>query len=654
MRNKLQTILIGIGLLWGPILANSSTINTINVGSSANDGTGDTLRAAFQKVNSNDAALNADKVENSNGSASGLTLSGTTTIGGTLDVSSATTLTGLDSPDEIAETITNGQPSLWFDGIADYVSVADNAALSFTDGTDDLPFSVGGWFKFDDATNFYAISKHHSSYEYALLTNSTDDLRLRLATDGSNYWDIDTDSQLTDYEGKWVHLMAVYAGAGPNSGNAFSSAGDGVTLYVNGEALAATSSQTGTYAGMSDTTDLMLIGRYNGVYSDGESRAVQVFQSALSASDVETIYRSGVPFALDQASAGATYESDFTSDSVDGVIVNSNVNLDPTLTISSDSDNLAIVDDGSTGLKIAYRSGTHTPGKDVYVSLDYYIPSGNTAVDRLRVGNGTNSASFSIDGTTLDAWTRLSGKIDGRSTSASIYFNLLDGDSVSFAGTSGDKVYIRNVVVKDAGCILDLEIGSTNGTTVPDRSGNGFNGTLNSMTVAGNLVGLPSTLASYSPNPSSGQALLALANGGSGADFSIDEDWSGTWTPSLTFGGASTGITYTTQSGYYSKVGNVCICVFRIALSSKGSASGSTLLEGLPFSAKGIGYRGQAGSLAYYSGMSGLTGVPITAVNTGVTNANLSQFGAASIQDVTNSEFTNTSDIRGTIIYLTD
>lgn len=48
-------------------------ITPINVGSSANDGTGDTLRAAFQKVNANEADLQSQL----NGKA---TLTGATAI----------------------------------------------------------------------------------------------------------------------------------------------------------------------------------------------------------------------------------------------------------------------------------------------------------------------------------------------------------------------------------------------------------------------------------------------------------------------------------------------------------------------------------------------------------------------------------------------
>jgi hypothetical protein len=42
----------------------------------------------------------------------------------------------------------------------------------------------------------------------------------------------------------------------------------------------------------------------------------------------------------------------------------------------------------------------------------------------------------------------------------------------------------------------------------------------------------------------------------------------GTWTPGITFGGASAGVTYTSTQGYYTKVGNVVTVSCYINMSS--------------------------------------------------------------------------------------
>ena len=54
------------------------------------------------------------------------------------------------------------------------------------------------------------------------------------------------------------------------------------------------------------------------------------------------------------------------------------------------------------------------------------------------------------------------------------------------------------------------------------------------------------------------------------------------WTPTLAFSGGNTGITYTTQAGYYSRIGNIVYYTASIILSSKGSSTGTVRLGGLP------------------------------------------------------------------------
>lgn len=57
---------------------------------------------------------------------------------------------------------------------------------------------------------------------------------------------------------------------------------------------------------------------------------------------------------------------------------------------------------------------------------------------------------------------------------------------------------------------------------------------------------------------------------------------SGTWTPSLRFGGADTGLTYTARYGAYFKLGALIIVFAQIELSNKGSSTGAATVIGLP------------------------------------------------------------------------
>jgi len=60
----------------------------------------------------------------------------------------------------------------------------------------------------------------------------------------------------------------------------------------------------------------------------------------------------------------------------------------------------------------------------------------------------------------------------------------------------------------------------------------------------------------------------------------------GTFTPTVTFGGGSTGITYSTQSGYYYRFGEIVIFTTLIILTSKGTSTGNAQIESLPITCK--------------------------------------------------------------------
>jgi len=63
----------------------------------------------------------------------------------------------------------------------------------------------------------------------------------------------------------------------------------------------------------------------------------------------------------------------------------------------------------------------------------------------------------------------------------------------------------------------------------------------------------------------------------------LDDYEEGTWTPVISFGGGTTGITYDTNTGYYTKIGNVVTISAFINMTSKGSSTGDAIIGGLPF-----------------------------------------------------------------------
>ena len=63
----------------------------------------------------------------------------------------------------------------------------------------------------------------------------------------------------------------------------------------------------------------------------------------------------------------------------------------------------------------------------------------------------------------------------------------------------------------------------------------------------------------------------------------FDDYEEGTWTPSLSFGGGSTGMSISKQTGYYVKIGRLVNIGGTVILSAKGSSTGAAALGGLPF-----------------------------------------------------------------------
>ena len=72
-----------------------------------------------------------------------------------------------------------------------------------------------------------------------------------------------------------------------------------------------------------------------------------------------------------------------------------------------------------------------------------------------------------------------------------------------------------------------------------------------------------------------GNNVYNTLNGNNGTSF----------TPGISFGNASVGITYSNQIGYYHRIGSICFFTIYISLTNKGSSTGAARITGLPFNA---------------------------------------------------------------------
>jgi hypothetical protein len=88
-------------------------------------------------------------------------------------------------------------------------------------------------------------------------------------------------------------------------------------------------------------------------------------------------------------------------------------------------------------------------------------------------------------------------------------------------------------------------------------------------------------------------------NGDTAAANALDDYEEGTWTMGVSFGGGTTGITYANNTGAYTKIGRQVTVTGYLALSSKGSSTGSAFLTGLPFTISGSNSAYSIASLRY-------------------------------------------------------
>lgn len=133
----------------------------------------------------------------------------------------------------------------------------------------------------------------------------------------------------------------------------------------------------------------------------------------------------------------------------------------------------------------------------------------------------------------------------------------------------------------------------------------------------------------------------AVQNASTGANV-LDDYEEGTWTPSLNFGGGTTGITYNKQLGRYQKIGNTVYVTIEMELTSKGSSTGIAQITGLPFTSVNGRPLGTL-TTPYAVNMAGLTSPVSGLVLINATSLYLYDTGATGIANLDDTNFNNTA-----------
>jgi hypothetical protein len=317
----------------------------------------------------------------------------------------------------------------------------------------------------------------------------------------------------------------------------------------------------------------------------------------------------------------------------DGVASNDYIRLQNTQGGSSNTPNTVTIDNsqfnvggaqvgcwlhfiGITSTKNEFNfAGNHLEGVNAAfcsdatsTSINRLILTGNYFLDNSGTHNffALNAASavsdWTITGNQFNGWSGWTLAPSGQINALVATGNRWNGPSISITGVSNSTI---------------------------DFEGNFYSGvTLNGSFAASIVKGI-----------STGGSLTNSATG------PIEFPSRTAWTPALQFGGAAVGMTYTTQTGSWQLVNKTLIYNFQIALSAVGSSTGAATITGLPQTCLNIGT-----AAIYNANMSGLGGAPIA--SSGGATVNLYQDGTGGIGALTNSNFTATSSIQGTITCL--
>ncbi len=127
----------------------------------------------------------------------------------------------------------------------------------------------------------------------------------------------------------------------------------------------------------------------------------------------------------------------------------------------------------------------------------------------------------------------------------------------------------------------------------------------------------------------------------------LDDYEEGTFTPAMTFGGAAVGMTFSKQSGFYTKIGNMVMANLVLQLSAKGSSTGTVLVTGLPFTSNSATNNDTPAALR----LANVNTSPVQALAFNSANSTTVQFEDLNVGSINDTYFTATTYIAISIAY---
>ncbi|MEO9474425.1 MAG: LamG-like jellyroll fold domain-containing protein [Cyclobacteriaceae bacterium] len=385
--------------------------------------------------------------------------------GNGLDVSDNGWDGAVNGPILVNDRFGSPESAYWFNGIDNYIQ--SGATL-----TDNAPFSISAWVKWDNATSDYRTivswwNAGASGNTYLGTTAGSNELRF------GDTW-IATGAYL-DY-GRWVHVVATYDGS--NS-----------TIYLDGEYINSSSGNSYGFAG----GDLYIgrQGTQNGEYWTNRMDDVLIYDFALSEENVAALYEEGstdllayLPFTSDLSDATDNgfdaYElgsgNGLTTDrfALDGSGVGA-YNFDYINASPLELSNTINYDFGSEITVTAWIKPNSFPAADV--SIVKNVMNGQGFDLRLSTGD--------LDPGVTDYTRRVFGDVTGISygDAGEVYLGNWAHVAFTYSSNGGVRIYVNGQVLVNYGFVEGTE-----GSAIPVSEGSiligdGFDGIIDEVQI---------------------------------------------------------------------------------------------------------------------------------------------------------------------------
>jgi hypothetical protein len=363
-------------------------------------------------------------------------------------------------------------------------------------------------------------------------------------------------------------------------------------------------------------------------------------------------------------------------DVINSVTVGGNINAVGVITATTLNGNL-----NSTGVTTVTRLNVGT-GASISSPATNVLALGTNDLERIRIAS-TGAVGVGTNNPTTEFEVLGSGTVASfRGTGGSSFIGIKDEDdgTVAFIGVDGGTLkvqtsgssYSDKLNIDTSG---NIGINSTSPARKLDVVDSGASGSVIRSRVTTNNGGY----LAYEALNSSGTSVFSVTHNGrinlsenivfasgQGLDFSATANSSGTmtsellsdyeegtWTPTVIFGGNSTGITYNAQTGGYIKIGSQVTVWFYLSLSNKGSSTGDSKIASLPFTNSSVPGRSEGATFTpnYWGGFNsaiipgGYVQVNTTLIYMVNTNA------ATSTGAIANSVWSNTTSLYGCVTY---